>query len=281
MCGLHIGLASVEYFENCINKGPNIAQWLKCVDPTIHGRVHSVVGGSFRRSSQTSDSIDCTQWYGYIAPPAFPPGVSKPDNFVPGSFIHPISAGCFTCKKCELSQSSDSCLCKPKDGLCGPLWSGFPDEDWAKVTLVSPEHIQILGDFTDPISSCTDPLFPFHHANVDRNFDKWLKVNVLEGNRSFYKYPTSGYAFGSNLNDVIGPDDVFYTVLSRHFPNHHIFTAKTILKLSFNQKFPYTYNDDNFGENIRESTFSASVGQASSMPLQLLLLLLLFLLVIS
>ena len=132
-------------------------------------------------------------------------------------------------------------MCTPKAGLCGPLWSNLPNEKWAKVKLVDSKYIQIIGDFADPISSCNDPLFGFHHANVDRNFEMWMRLNLIEGKTNFYNYPISGYAKGVNLNDAIGVNDTFYKVLVKHFGNR-LHTTKTVIISSYMRKFPYRYD---------------------------------------
>jgi hypothetical protein len=83
MCGSKVGLGSIRNFEKCLNAGPNIIDYLACIDPTVHGIAHSAVGGSFKRRSQKNsvDSPFCTQWYGYISPPNFPEDYQVPDNW--------------------------------------------------------------------------------------------------------------------------------------------------------------------------------------------------------
>ena len=68
------------------------------------------------------------------------------------------------------------------------------------------------GDFEDPVTSPNDPLFMFHHANVDRSMRWWMLKN--EAKRStFYGFPAanaegirenSGKSYyGQNLLDVM------------------------------------------------------------------------------
>ena len=266
MCGMEIGLGSIPNFDHCLDVGPNINNYMACLDPSIHGPPHSIVGGSWKRESQLpfQDSPSCSQWYGYIPPPEFPANYTKPKGWVRGSYIHPVAAGCFTCKKCSNFnyESLDECMCSVNSKRCGPLWSNLPNEKWAKVKLTKAKNIQILGDFTDPLSSPNDPIFAFHHANVDRHFDNWIKINRRYHNKhkNYFNFPSKGYAQGSNLNDLITKSHPFHDLVNRIFgkPDRGFHSIKTILKKAIEQDFPYEYDRQYFeGVEIEIENFNS------------------------
>jgi len=208
------------------------------------------VAGSWKRISQiaTNDSPQCTQWYGFISPPSFPQNEPPPPLWNRGSYKHPAGTECFECNKCQQSDPVDNCVCTPRQDLCGPLWSNLPDKDWAKISLTSANNIQILGDFADPISSANDPIFPFHHANIDRHFETWLQVNQNSAN-GYFAYPVAGYAIGSNLHDRFSKQTNFEQVLSKNFGQYRngFYTIESVLALSISGNFSFSY--DIFLEN--------------------------------
>ena len=57
------------------------------------------------------------------------------------------------------------------------------------------------GDFWDGSTSPNDPVFWFHHPNIDRALVIWQRAHAADA--PFYDYPTRGYCPGHNLGDVI------------------------------------------------------------------------------
>ena len=181
VCGFSIGLGDPNMWDYCMGVGEHISEWTACVDSNIHGPAHSSIAGSWRREGQAMDSPHCTQWFGYIAPPANPTLVNH--NMIPrykfGSFVNPYSKGCFYCPTCDDSQSSDNCMCIPKnvDAECGPLWTNLAvrtsgsngQQSFLRksaaylnstnlIVLVDQSSIQIMGDLGDPAASPNDPM---------------------------------------------------------------------------------------------------------------------------
>ena len=83
----------------------------------------------------------------------------------------------------------------------------------------------------DVPSASNDPIFPLHHAFVDRIYEKWLRKFKKDANAlSTYDAP-----IGHNRHDVIVP----------LFP---VYTHQQMFKKSF--EFGYDYQDvDEEGEN--------------------------------
>ena len=92
-------------------------------------------------------------------------------------------------------------------------------------------HIVVGGEMGDVPSASNDPIFPLHHAFVDRIYEKWLrKFNKSANVLSTYDAP-----IGHNRDDVIVP----------LFP---VYTHQQMFKKSF--EFGYDYHDvDEEGEN--------------------------------
>ena len=223
LCGINFGFGEPASWDFCAARDSNIYDYQLCIDGGIHGRAHMTIGGSWQRPSQIllgqDTSILCAQWYGQILNTVNDVNITRKGR---GSFINAFVAepSCFDCKCCALDQSPDECLCDISTTSralgCGPLWTGLQTIDDpaagidARATL-APEHaIEIVGDFLDPIASANDPIFLFHHANVDRNYEKWLRKHLyrqgewlpLSSVQNFL-YPTTGLVRGSNLHDIL------------------------------------------------------------------------------
>ena len=74
------------------------------------------------------------------------------------------------------------------------------------------------GDFQDPVTSPNDPIFMFHHANLDRNAKQWM-ANNADKRAAFYEYPASGTIDGKSFVGMFLAD-----VTSSAFP----FTAENL-----------------------------------------------------
>ena len=92
-------------------------------------------------------------------------------------------------------------------------------------------HIVVGGEMGGVPSASNDPIFPLHHAFVDRIYEKWLRKFKKDANvLSTYDAP-----IGHNRHDVIVP----------LFP---VYTHQQMFKKSF--EFGYDYHDvDEEGEN--------------------------------
>ena len=86
-----------------------------------------------------------------------------------------------------------------------------PYQDY-RAHITHRNNLEIIGDFLDPTASANDPVFLFHHANVDRNWQKWLDLHLLRADGTYrdlhsvdyLKYPRSGLVYGNNLDDPFG-----------------------------------------------------------------------------
>jgi hypothetical protein len=238
--------ATVEFVNasQCLGVGPNINNWLLCIDDPVHSLPHLYFSGSWRRDGQKYDDPDCLQWL-YFDVPDFPPNYIKPKNWTRGSFREPTLLNCFDCKKCLLFQSSEECMCSPKDDLCGPIWSGLPNEDWAKVKLKPASIFQESGDYMTAGGATNDPLFIFHHSNIDRHFETWLELNQKYHKGGYFQFPKYGYAKGSNLDDEILIQR-FHELLSLNYgdppTSNKKYTNKMFMDIIFEGKLPYVYD---------------------------------------
>ena len=188
------------------------------------------LGGSWKRDSQIDqqDSIECTQWYGLISNTMN--GANTPQS-QRGSFINAYMAdpACFECPCCTVDMNADDCMCQlsasaKRDG-CGPLWTSFKGRGTGyNAKLADPTGIQKVGDMTDPIASAQAVSFVFHHCNVERHFQEWLRRHIGSGgpasvaklrSLNYLGYPTSGLGLGGNLHDVMSTDAPFFGL----FPN--------------------------------------------------------------
>merc|ERR1719242_595198 len=100
----------------------------------------------------------------------------------------------FNCAACNLSDSiSNSSICII--------------DDIEKVILSDRLGQHSHGDFLDQSTSPNDPLFMFHHCNLDRYLMEWQLRN--DDDAPYYGYPESGYLNLCRLNDTLAPDAPF------------------------------------------------------------------------
>ena len=233
LCGVDFGLGEPAAWDFCAGRGPDFWDYQLCIDGSIHGRAHMTIGGSWQRPEQLASGAEdsnCAQWYGLITNT-----ITSSESFRRrdlSSFVNSFVAepSCFDCSCCTLDESPDDCLCRlsttaEKEG-CGPLWLKLqeiqhpPQLDY-RARLTPREHIQIIGDFLDPVASANDPVFLFHHANVDRNFQKWLNAHLLRPDGTYtdlrsvnyLEYPRSSLVYGNNLNDPLGASNFHFSGL--------------------------------------------------------------------
>lgn len=236
MCSAHVGPGDASAWNSCL-AADNIIDYCKCVDPTLHSPLHSCVGGSWQLRSSSGSNPSCAQWYGHISPP-------NSQNLAPqdiGSFINPYAANCFICPTpCDSPDRENlditKCMCIPKSLSCGPLWSGLlnKNDSLYKIELTDPNNIECLGDFTDPVASPNDIIFPFHHANIDRHFDEWLRIQIIQGAQgNYFNYPESGAYTGCLLDSTVNRQDPFYGYIinSSSIHNSQKLTVRNVFDL--------------------------------------------------
>lgn len=258
LCGVDFGLGEPAAWDFCAGRGPDFWEYQLCIDGSIHGRAHMTVGGSWKRPSQFDNPGDdpglCAQWYGLITNT-----VTPSDGFTRkqlGSFINAYVAdsSCFDCSCCTLDKPPDECLCRRSteaaNNGCGPLWMKLkelqdpPYQDY-RAHLTHRNNLEIIGDFLDPTASANDPVFLFHHANVDRNWQKWLDLHLLRADGTYrdldsvdyLKYPRSGLVYGNNLDDPFGggANFQFSGLFGETKEDADAYTVKEALQKSHNQ----------------------------------------------
>ena len=100
-------------------------------------------------------------------------------------------------------------------------------------TLHNQVHIAIGGTMGDVPSASNDPIFPLHHAFIDRMYEKWLRKYKKDALDSLSPFDAP---IGHNKDDVIVPLFPFYT--------HEEMFKKSV-------EFGYEYEDvDEEGEYI-------------------------------
>lgn len=197
--------------------------------------------------------------YGFIPPPTSASVTNSNANdpngrYKYGTFVNPYALGCFKCPTCDIDKNSTDCMCEAKS-LCGPLWTklrtgnSFTDNP-NKVRMAPPSYEQIQGDFGDIAGSPNDPIFVFHHGNVDRIFESWSKFYTSSsGRENYYNFPKSGFAQGCNLDDIISSTNPFRNLESDSSNNPY--TVKDLFdKFSF-PNTPYTYDSIRMVRNQR------------------------------
>ena len=121
---------------------------------------------------------------------------------------------CFDCPEpgsCDIDMDSRECGdCKKGNSVYG---NGTCDINGTLMTLQGTLDQQYnIGDFYDLGGGSNDPIFFFHHANVDRYLFEWQLRNYDK--RPYYTFPNSSsdFAHGAKLDDVISDEFPFYNL---------------------------------------------------------------------
>jgi len=127
-----------------------------------------------------------------------------------------IYKGCLVCPRC---QPGEECLCQRNESRCQELLETktcvrdpISGECMTCGEDCADGELGANGDGYDTASSPNDPLFVFHHANVDRLLAEWqLRVQYSpHAPLPFSGWPTEGMCQGHNLHDVISERDPYF-----------------------------------------------------------------------
>jgi len=155
-------------------QAPDYLAWYACIDPTVHTWAHSFLGGVWHTERNVS-RVECFLTNAIGIPAAW------------GQGCLPCSSNCT-----DPRAAQQACRCERSDKL-----SCLPDKLLAK-------QAPTYGDFADSWTSPNDPIFFFHHANVDRNLMEWQLRHRKQA--PHYSFPTPSVPCkGHGLYDITGP----------------------------------------------------------------------------
>ena len=119
----------------------------------------------------------------------------------------------------------------------------------------------------DAVASPNDPLFIFHHSNIDRHFSLWMEYrNSLQSSSAtnYYNFPTKNPCRGCNLADIISEISPFERSLfakdvlpepvpSRILASGTVSLRQRVIVSVGDSPFPLQ-DDDYYGYSIQPST---------------------------
>ena len=152
------------------------------------------------------------------------------------------------CPTCSLDddlseEEIEACVCVPNQSDCKIETDIGLTYKFDSLNDENTEHI--WGDMMDGISSVNDPIFFFHHFNMDRYTYLW-QLNFYN-KKPYYGYPTSGYQYGLNLNDIASPEQPFTAqgIFDDYFDNDKDLqlTFKDIFDATDFVTAPFIYDD--------------------------------------
>ena len=269
-------------WNKCL-KMKNFVEFNKCYENRVHTGAHIGVGGTTMRKYINKQSMEfeqamsevntqvskgwCHNWLAGVAV------TSDTENKVVRFYSHPRNE-CFDCDKdtCllrdetgnvkELSDEQMSeCVCKltSDDGCAIDINTSDLTENnekqekreeeeevsssYVKTDLNSHLVEHVWGDMFDAISSVNDPVFFFHHINMDRYSMLW-QINMNDYKDYYYKYPREGYAYGINLNDTASPVRPFGGNLFDNYGDiRNFLSIADIIDATSFINAPYIYDD--------------------------------------
>jgi hypothetical protein len=176
---------NLKAWELCL-KPPNFLTYYACIDPTIHTMAHSWLGGIWNTRISLPRPV-CFVTYAV--------GVEK--NWKNDCIVCPTNC----------TSPAEACECTVSDEFRCRL---------DRAILPIPTY----GDFADVWTSPNDPIFFFHHANVDRHFMTWQALKKAEPANEFGGYPRASLPCkGHGLDDVIASENPFMSGLLRQNDN--------------------------------------------------------------
>ena len=186
---------------------PAYLLWYACIDPTIHTWAHSFLGGIWN-SPRNLSRVGCYLENAVAVPELWEHGcVVCPARCAPGA----------------------TCACRANKAAC-PL----------SRALIEPTST--YGDFADSWASPNDPIFFFHHANLDRHLMTWQRRHAHGA--PTYGFPTTSLpCVGHGIDDVIAsgwPFDARSLLGSRHARGANL-TNRDVIAIDETTS-PYTYD---------------------------------------
>mmetsp|Transcript_138529 Transcript_138529/g.244731 ORF Transcript_138529/g.244731 Transcript_138529/m.244731 type:complete len:464 (+) Transcript_138529:72-1463(+) len=238
ICGVHTNTTfSIANWTTCLTKPKAFSDFLNCIDAGmggVHSFAHRWLGGAWGASD------------GYCA--------KKQDN----PSIADRMSGCMVCPQCK---AGEACRCHRNETACAQASAsgmcqrrpGGEHHPWDPKgpCLTCPECIDgelgAAGDFWDAATSPNDPVFWFHHPNVDRLLMEWQLrwKDAPQTPLPHSGYPESGHCGGHNLHDVMSESDPFHGSLLGWTGNAALLPLRNqdILEATVPlQNSPYTYD---------------------------------------
>lgn len=198
-----------SFWELCL-RAPTYLEWYACVDPTIHTWAHSFLGGIWDTERN----------------------VSRVECFATNAIGIPAAWGddCLQCEQncTEPDEAQRSCACHRSGELR------------CLADRILAHKAPTYGDFADAWTSPNDPIFFFHHANVDRHLMTWQQRHLEKAPHFGFLEPSIPCK-GHGLKDIIGAAHPFDGSLlgledGRPLTNEEVLAADGI------HSGPYTYD---------------------------------------
>lgn len=198
----------VGVWDTCLT-APHYLEWYTCIDPTVHTWAHSFIGGVWNTERN----------------------VSRLECFLTNAIGIPSLWGnsCLDCtENCQVD--GGECSCKPSRELR------------CVVDRVLAMKAPTYGDFSDAWSSPNDPIFFFHHANLDRHLMTWQ--HKRRDQAPGYSFPSIAVPCrGHGYEDVVSETWPFGAELLGLDREHGFLTNKDIIAADgLSPGSPYTYD---------------------------------------
>eukprot|EP00656_Telonema_subtile_P049528 TRINITY_DN617_c0_g1_i2.p1 TRINITY_DN617_c0_g1~~TRINITY_DN617_c0_g1_i2.p1 ORF type:complete len:432 (-),score=35.69 TRINITY_DN617_c0_g1_i2:197-1492(-) len=205
---------SREVWKTCLDM-PTYDAYLVCINPGVHTHAHGLLGGIWNAGkSPFLGRFGCFFEHTFLVAGAW-------------------TDGCVECPThCNSPGDLSTCECKRKTAnrsACSAVQS-----------RINP--VATMGDFADTWTSANEPMFFFHHANIDRHVTVWQKKHRKKA--PDYGYPVKwGLNRGQDLDHVIADRTPFDPTIAGLPSSHGPLTHKDLIRMDGVTAFtPYTYD---------------------------------------
>jgi len=229
-CGADVNFDTCRHIWGICLDMPTYETYLVCINPGVHTHAHGFLGGIWNADDRpVLDRFGCFYEHTYQVASAW-------------------TTGCVECpERCSDPLDLEVCKCGLNKTVCEA-------HGQARSLFAQLSPVATMGDFADTWTSANEPIFFFHHANIDRHVTIWQAKHKSKA--PYYGYPkkwtgapslpglpglppNAGQDLDAVISDATPFDPTLVGLPSSHGPLKH----SDLIQVDGHTAFtPYTYD---------------------------------------